>query len=79
MFDISSSFNRRATENRFGGNRFKLSSKRKDLLGTTALLRMLAQHRDLHPSKESSRTYEELQFFSNDTLYLNGINWSVEE
>lgn len=47
--------------------------------GSTALLRMLSQHQHFRPSKESSTTYEELQFFSNDTLYLNGINWFVEE
>ena len=40
---------------------------------------MLSQHRDFHPSKESLTTYEELQFFSNDTLYLNGINWFVQQ
>ncbi len=40
---------------------------------------MLSQHPDLHPSKKSLITYEELQFFSNDKIYLNGINWFVKK
>jgi hypothetical protein len=40
---------------------------------------MLSQHPDLHPSKKSLTTYEELQFFSNDKIYLNGINWFIKK
>jgi hypothetical protein len=40
---------------------------------------MLSQNPDLYPSKKSLITYEELQFFSNDTIYLNGINWLVSK
>ncbi|CAF0734572.1 unnamed protein product [Rotaria sp. Silwood1] len=47
--------------------------------GTTALYSMLSQHPDLHPSKRNFITYEELQFFSNDTTYLNGINWYLNQ
>ena len=39
---------------------------------------MLSQHPDLHPSKRNLLTYEELQFFSNDQIYFNGINWCVK-
>lgn len=39
---------------------------------------MLSQHPNLRPSKKNSKTYEELQFFSNDKIYLNGINWLVK-
>ena len=45
--------------------------------GTTALHAMLGQHPDLRSSKHSRTTYEEVQFFSNDTLYLQGIEWWV--
>jgi len=49
------------------------------LLGTTALHNMLSQHPDLHPSKKNLITYEELQFFSNDKIYLNGIDWFIKK
>ncbi len=68
-----------STKNRFAKkvNSF-ISHLNKTFLGTTALHSMLAQHPDLHPSKKRLITYEELQFFSNDKIYLNGIDWSVE-
>ncbi|CAF5195199.1 unnamed protein product, partial [Rotaria magnacalcarata] len=47
--------------------------------GTTALYSMLSQHPDLRPSKKNSITFEELQFFSNDTIYYNGINWYLNQ
>ncbi|CAF0881601.1 unnamed protein product [Adineta steineri] len=47
--------------------------------GTTALHNMLSQHPDLYPSKKNSLTFEELQFFSNETIYLNGITWYLNQ
>ncbi len=57
---------------------FEMEYLNEYLLGTTALHNMLSQHPDLHPSKKSLTTYEELQFFSNDKIYLNGIDWLVK-
>ncbi|CAF1052922.1 unnamed protein product [Adineta ricciae] len=47
--------------------------------GTTALHAMLSQHPDLRPSRAISTTFEEVQFFSNNTIYLNGINWYLNQ
>ncbi len=78
---FSTIFNNWSTKNRFKnqGNIFFHKYPNDYLLGTTALHNMLSQHPDLHPSKKSLTTYEELQFFSNDKIYLNGIDWCIKK
>ena len=45
--------------------------------GTTALLSFLKLHPQLQANYPTPLSYEEIQFFSNDNLYNQGIEWFV--
>ncbi|CAI8011884.1 Bifunctional heparan sulfate N-deacetylase/N-sulfotransferase 2 [Geodia barretti] len=45
--------------------------------GTTALHTFLSLHPQVQTNRQSELHYEEVQFFSDDTLYQRGIQWSV--
>lgn len=43
--------------------------------GTTALQFFLEAHPNITTSYQSPRKYEEVQFFSDEGLYMKGIDW----
>jgi heparan sulfate N-deacetylase/N-sulfotransferase NDST2 len=47
--------------------------------GTTALHTFLSLHPQVQTNRQSELHYEEVQFFSDDTLYQRGIQWYMEQ
>ena len=45
--------------------------------GTTALYTFLNLHSDMVSNRNTQDHFEEIQFFSNDTIYQFGIDWWV--
>ena len=43
--------------------------------GTTALYSFLKMHPNIRSNRNSEKTFEEIQFFSNDKYYAKGVDW----